>query len=64
MPEYTRTIDATVVLPDIGLVVEPGTTVTIPDGFWADEQQAVDSGFSPVTQAKATSTPAPLVEES
>ena len=55
MPKYTRTIDATVELPDLGLTVNFGDVVDLPEDFFVDSDQAVASGFTLVT---TKSTPA------
>ena len=57
MPKYSRTVDSTVELPDLGLVVHFGDVVEIPADFFTDADHALASGFTPVGVAKATSAP-------
>ena len=46
MPKYTRTIDQTVELPDLGLTVNFGDVVDLPDDFFSDSDQALAIGFT------------------
>jgi len=54
MPKYTRTIDQQVELPDLGLTVNFGDVVELPQDFFADSDQAIASGFTPTTPSQVT----------
>ena len=49
MPKYTRTVDSTVELPDLGKSVSFGEVVELPKDFFVDADHALASGFTPVT---------------
>lgn len=59
MAKYTRTIDSTITLPDLGLTVKFGDVVDLPADFFVDEDQAVASGFAPASSVKSSSASTP-----
>ncbi len=58
MSKYTRTIDSTVELPDLGLTVHFGDVVDLPADFFTDSDHATASGFTPVPSTKTTTATA------
>jgi len=49
MPKYTRSVDSTVELPDLGIVANFGDVVELPKDFFVDADHALASGFTPVS---------------
>ncbi len=57
MPDYVYR-GPEIVLPDIPLVVSDGDTVTLPDGFYTDDEQAAAVGFVPAKSKSVKNTDA------
>ena len=49
MPKYTRTVNSTVELPDVGVVANFGDVVDLPKDFFVDTDHALACGFTPVS---------------